>query len=52
MIRRLEAGFERLPSDDFDGVGLDAMPCDDATACDIGRGKLNDRRSAVRPVGG
>jgi hypothetical protein len=52
MIRRLEAGFERLPSDDFDGVSLDPIPCDDATACDIGRDKLNQRRRAVRPVGG
>jgi hypothetical protein len=52
MTRRLEAGLKRLAAEHFDGVGLDAIPRGEATARNIGRGKLNNGRKAVRPIGG
>src|SRR5262245_12085995 len=42
MTRRRESVFERLAPDDFDGIGLDPVPCRDATACDIRGRKLHD----------
>jgi hypothetical protein len=51
MPRCPEAVFERRAPHDFDRIGLNSVPCRNATARNIRRGELNDGRNAARPLG-